>query len=726
MLSVQKISRQTHERSSRDRKTGTPAVDAKHLHPVAGVLTPITARPSVVTIRDHPLQGRTRARVRGQQAGHERRNPGRWLRGTLLRVRSQMDDAQRSARHAGQYKDPPMATVPAMGERGKQTVSRDLVDRETDNGMRSGPSRPERSPALSVVLPAFNQEETIAGNLREILRRLETTGVDFEVILVSDGSRDATHAEARALADPRVRVLRYERNQGKGYALRTGSAAARGEWVAWIDSDLDLDPSRIGAFLERARAENLDIVIGSKRHPASAVSYPVRRRVYSWLYQQLVRTLFALNVRDTQVGMKLFRREVLDEALPVVLVKRYAFDLEVLAVANSFGFDRISEAPITLEYQFAGSGMNWRAITQALWDTAAVFYRLRIRNFYGRRRVLARRMAQNRTAPLPSLSVLLAPDRADSDPSHAVERLRAIVPANTQILVAWPGSTEADIPTIAGAEVRAVGSGPRPQRLAAALETIDSDVVALVEDAGRPSDGWAQAALRLLVDPEVGAVVGPTVAQLSGDLHGDAAGVLSESRIGVGDTRIRHHVGRLRTVDDFPTRNIFLRTRAVRRALAEGYPLDDQLCAVLNGRHGLAVLCSPDVVTTVDPVPLWRPYLSNMHRSGRASGMRIGAGHRPHPRTCAPVALLLGALSAPWVLRRGGPLARLWMIGAGAYAVTIAAFAGVLMVLHRRPRLVGATATGAVASHVAFAAGVLRGIVAGFARRAARSRMPGR
>jgi glycosyltransferase involved in cell wall biosynthesis len=576
-----------------------------------------------------------------------------------------------------------------------------------------------------VVLPAFNQEQTIAGNLREILGRLDATGLDFEMLLVSDGSMDGTHSEARTLADPRVRVLRYDRNQGKGYALRTGTAAARGEWIAWIDSDLDLDPARIADFLQRARSENLDIVVGSKRHPSSDVSYPVRRRIYSWLYQQLVRALFALNVRDTQVGMKLFRREVLDEALPVVLVKRYAFDLEVLAVANSFGFDRIAEAPITLDYQFAGSGMNWRAITQALWDTAAVFYRLRLLGFYRRRRVLARRVARHRRATLPTLTIILAPDAPAPHLDEAVARMRAAAPAGTRVVVAWPGA-EADAPRPVGAVTVVTGPGPRSERLEAALAGVETDAVAIVDHASQPSDGWARAALALLADPEVGAVVGPVVPRLNGSLANDAAGILAESRIGVGGTRIRHHVGRLREVGDFPARNIFIRTAAVRRALETGYSVDDRLCSVLNGRHGMAVLCSPDVVTTVSPAPLWRPHLSGLHRTGIASGRRVAAGHLPHLHTLAPVALLAGVLLTPFMMGRAGRWARAWAAGGALYTATVTAFAGVIVVLHRRPRLAALTAAGAVASHLAFGLGVVRGAVTGFARLRGASKIPRR
>src|SRR5690606_13340381 len=128
---------------------------------------------------------------------------------------------------------------------------------------------------------------------------------------------------------------------------------------------------------------------------------------------------------DTQVGMKVFRREVLDEVLPVVLVKRYAFDLEILAVARSFGFDRIAEAPVRLHYKFTGSGVNWRAIAQALWDTAAIFYRLRLLRFYERRRRLARRVAAHRPAVLPTLTVILVPNELGEATRRAVARMRA-------------------------------------------------------------------------------------------------------------------------------------------------------------------------------------------------------------------------------------------------------------------------------------------------------------
>jgi hypothetical protein len=99
----------------------------------------------------------------------------------------------------------------------------------------------------------------------------------------------------------------------------------------------------------------------------------------------LVRLLFNLDVRDTQTGLKLFRRQVLRDTLPLLAIKRFAFDLELLVVAQQLGYRKILEAPISLDYQFE-STVNLRSAWMVLWDTAAIFYRLRILRYYARRR----------------------------------------------------------------------------------------------------------------------------------------------------------------------------------------------------------------------------------------------------------------------------------------------------------------------------------------------------
>ncbi len=233
-----------------------------------------------------------------------------------------------------------------------------------------------------MIAPAFNEAHTIQKTVRAITEALDATGEAYELIVVSDGSSDHTSREALGTGHPSVRVIEYHPNHGKGHALRVGSQEARGRWVAWIDADLDLNPAMLANFLSAIRDRDLDAVVGSKRHPASIVNYPPIRRLNSLLYQGLVRALFGLKVRDTQVGMKIFRRDMLVAVLPRILVKRFAFDIEVLAVGHHLGYTRIEEHPVILTYQFSGSGLDVQAIMRALWDTFAIYYRLRIVRYY--------------------------------------------------------------------------------------------------------------------------------------------------------------------------------------------------------------------------------------------------------------------------------------------------------------------------------------------------------
>jgi glycosyltransferase involved in cell wall biosynthesis len=237
---------------------------------------------------------------------------------------------------------------------------------------------------LTLIVPIYNGAPYVAENVRTIVRSLETLGEPFEVLVVCDGSTDRTEAEVQDLHDPRVRVLGYGLNQGKGHAICFGVPYARGRFVGWLDGDLDIEPRAIVDAVRRFEHGEIDAVIGSKRHRDSEVDYPLLRRLMSWSFQQLVRTLVQVNVRDTQVGAKVFRREMLDVVVPLLLIKRYAFDLELLAVGVEFGFDRIEEMPIRLHYRFTGTSINRQAVTRMVIDTLAIAYRIHLRHWYVR------------------------------------------------------------------------------------------------------------------------------------------------------------------------------------------------------------------------------------------------------------------------------------------------------------------------------------------------------
>lgn len=231
----------------------------------------------------------------------------------------------------------------------------------------------DSSPELSVVLPCYNAGPDLADVLQAVRREVETVG-NVEILVVSDGSTDETVSVASAFAVEGVRVLQYPRRVGKGHALRVGLSEARGRYVAFIDADGDIDAASLRPFVELMRMFEPDMVLGSKRHPLSEVSYPPLRRLLSWGYHKLGRLLFRIDVRDTQTGLKLIRRDVLEHVLPRMLEKRYAFDLELLVVARKLGFTRVLEAPIRLDYRFS-SKIDAAATLRIFVDTLAIFYR---------------------------------------------------------------------------------------------------------------------------------------------------------------------------------------------------------------------------------------------------------------------------------------------------------------------------------------------------------------
>lgn len=262
--------------------------------------------------------------------------------------------------------------------------------------------QPSRTVELSVVVPAYREGRRIHDNLKRLVGELDKLNVAYEVVVVSDGNTDATVREAERVGSPAVRVFRYPMNIGKGFALSCGVDQSVGDLVTFIDADMELDPANISVFIDFMKSSGCDAVIGSKRHPESKVSYPPFRRLQSWAYQMFTRILFNLNVRDTQTGLKLFRRQVLQEALPLLAIKKFAFDLELLVVARQLGYRNICEAPIQLDYQFE-STVNLGSAWHVLWDTAAIFYRLRILRYYDRRRAgLAAANVEQRDVEVPA------------------------------------------------------------------------------------------------------------------------------------------------------------------------------------------------------------------------------------------------------------------------------------------------------------------------------------
>ena len=185
------------------------------------------------------------------------------------------------------------------------------------------------SKPISVIVPVYNINQCFNDNLSLLNAELEENFKDYEIIVVDDGSEN--YQASFEHLSRRIKFYHYSINQGKGHALRYGFEKSKGDLIVFIDADMELHPSDIKNFVSLMELYGVDMVIGSKRHPYSQVNYPWLRRLLSFIYQIFIRVFLNLKgVRDSQVGLKLFKREVLEKSLPRVLVKKYAFDLELL------------------------------------------------------------------------------------------------------------------------------------------------------------------------------------------------------------------------------------------------------------------------------------------------------------------------------------------------------------------------------------------------------------
>lgn len=238
---------------------------------------------------------------------------------------------------------------------------------------------------ISVIVPAYMQEKSIVIDITNIISVLSELDYDYEIIVVVDGEVDKTKEKIETAHLKGVRVYGYKQNHGKGYAVRYGMVRSKGDIISFIDAGADLDPIGLKMLLNHFEWYDADIVVGSKWHPVSKVDFPFWRKFISKVYGFYVKLLFGLRVEDTQLGMKLFKRSVLEKVMPRLLVKKFAMDIEILAVAHKLGFTRIYEAPIELKWHGEKSMLE-KQLFKTIWnmflDTLAVFYRLKILHYY--------------------------------------------------------------------------------------------------------------------------------------------------------------------------------------------------------------------------------------------------------------------------------------------------------------------------------------------------------
>lgn len=223
---------------------------------------------------------------------------------------------------------------------------------------------------ISLVLPAYNPGRLIERTWSAIRNFLDEGHDHWEVLFVCDGCTDGTPQRLRQLADrsgeSRIRILDYSPNRGKGYAVRTGLLAARGDWRIFTDVDLAYRFEDIAQVAEALR-DGASVAIASREHrdstlqlPPSCLGYAYRRRLQSQVFARLARFLLPITFNDTQAGLKGMSAEVAESILPTLQCHGFGFDCEFLTACARFDVP-VTEVPVCVRYEDASSTTGFRS-----------------------------------------------------------------------------------------------------------------------------------------------------------------------------------------------------------------------------------------------------------------------------------------------------------------------------------------------------------------------------
>ncbi|MCP6719010.1 MAG: glycosyltransferase family 2 protein [Patescibacteria group bacterium] len=203
---------------------------------------------------------------------------------------------------------------------------------------------------LSVIIPAYNEEKRIAKTLREIHKYLKTQNYNWDILVVSDGSKDNTAGVVRGLSSEieNLRLIDNKENHGKGYVVRQGLLEAKGRYKVFTDADNSTSIDQVEKMWPEFE-KGFDIVIGSRDIKGAVLAVPQSRirRITGDIFNLMVQITSGLfGIWDTQCGFKGFTKKAVENVLPKCVIDRFAFDPEILVIAKKMGY-KIKEIPVT-------------------------------------------------------------------------------------------------------------------------------------------------------------------------------------------------------------------------------------------------------------------------------------------------------------------------------------------------------------------------------------------
>ena len=588
---------------------------------------------------------------------------------------------------------------------------------------------------LSVVMPVYNLADTIAANLETTAGLFASHGVRAELIPVDDGSADGTAEVLRGFSGRTfggdcvvVRPVICERNGGKGAALRAGFEASSGAYVMLLDGDLDIHPKQTPWFFDQMVDKKADIVVGSKRHRRSVVQYPWHRRLVSWIYFTLVRLTIGLPITDTQTGMKLFRREVLGEALGRMLVKAYAFDLELLAIAHQRGA-KIAEAPVVIRFGEKFGCLKASTMKTMAWDSLAVFYRLRVLRYYAKAEV-PKRMDHD-----PLVSVVIACPGASWMLQECLKGLAEQTYRNFEVIVLPDGKLGDSVssPATPGFQLQAsdfrlsvlpTGKVRPAEKRNLGIKAAKGEIVAFIDDDAYPDAHWLEYAIKYFGDATIGAVGGPGVTPPNDGFLARLGGRVYDNRLVSGNYRYRYRAGGVRRdVDDYPSCNLFVRKDlldAFGGYRTDFWPGEDTLLCKDIVDRGKRIVYDPWVIVNHHRRPLFGAHLRQLGRYAFHRGYFVKRypSNSLHLSYFVPtlfvVYLLCLAVAEPVLgclgAFRGGVLA--WVAWGALAPLALYLALVILTTFAFSPVTAVLTGLGVVATHVCYGVQFFRGLCA--------------
>ena len=577
---------------------------------------------------------------------------------------------------------------------------------------------------LSIVLPLYKLAGEAERNLVEVAELFERHGVRTELVPVDDGSGDGTDEVFRLFADKHFgvsgkyasvtfRPVVCRKNGGKGAALRAGFEASTGKYVLLLDGDLDIHPKQTPYFFEELVTKAADIVVGSKRHPRSVVQYPWHRRIVSACYFAMVRLFFGLKITDTQTGMKLFKREVLGYALERMLVKQYAFDLELLSIAAQHGA-KIAEAPVVIHFGQKFGALKARTVTNMMTDTLAVFYRLRILNYY-RKCLVPKKLGHD-----PLVSIVIACPRSSWMLDECLAAIREQSYEKWECIV-LPDEVERPKSEVEQGNVRFIPTGKvRPaEKRNLGIKAAKGEIVAFIDDDAYPDNHWLEYAIKYFGDADIGAVGGPGVTPPGDRWLARLGGRVYDNWLVSGNYHYRYRAGGVRMdVEDYPSCNLFVRRDLLLKIggyRTDFWPGEDTLLCKDIIDNWKRIIYDPWVIVYHHRRPLFGAHLRQLGRYGFHRGYFV----KRYPSNSLRLSYFVPTLFDIYVFA----LAIIGLLSKTEFRLTLHRWGGymplwiylaavVLTTFSLRPHRWIVTAFGVIASHIWYGVQFFRGLCA--------------